>query len=78
MEVPTNNFLIYLCCLVSVNILKVLKNIYSSSVEFELEKPNYTVNTLNFLSFNYSANNFKIIINNFQHSHFIIIIMNKS
>ena len=43
------------------NAVKKLKNIYSSSVEFELEKPNYTVNTLNFLSANYSANN-KIII----------------
>ena len=44
------------------NAVKKLKNIYSSSVEFELEKPNYTVNTLNFLSANYSANNFKIIL----------------
>ena len=44
------------------NAVKKLKNIYSSSVEFKLEKPNYTVNTLNFLSFNYSENNFKIII----------------
>ncbi len=44
------------------NAVKKLKNIYSSSVEFELEKPNYTVNNLNFLSSNYSANNFKIII----------------
>ncbi len=44
------------------NAVKNLKNIYSSSIEFELEKPNYTVNTLNFLSSNYSENNFKIII----------------
>ena len=44
------------------NAVKKLKNIYSSSVEFELEKPNYTVNTLHFLSANYSANNFKIIL----------------
>ena len=42
--------------------IKNLKNIISSSIEFELSKPNYTIKTLNFLNSKDLKNNYKIIL----------------
>ena len=42
--------------------VKNLKHIASSSIEFDLSKPNYTIKTLNFLNSINSKNDYKIII----------------